>query len=127
MKLLAGHLKPDQGEITLFGFNPYNRNQTSDHLCYMQEEHPFSVIWKVKDALRFGDYYNPNFDMNFAKELLTDFNLHENKHVTKFPKGMKSALQFIIQLRKSIKRRYMPKAFQQRCLGFKMFKKSTND
>ncbi|GIN59910.1 hypothetical protein J8TS2_42290 [Lederbergia ruris] len=53
------------------------------------------------DALRFGDYYNPNFDMNFAKELLTDFNLHENKHVTKLSKGMKSALQFII-LRKSI-------------------------
>lgn len=96
MKLLAGHLKPDQGEINILGFNPYNYNQTSNHLCYMQEDHPFSNIWKIKDALRFGDYYNPNFDMDFAKKLLTVFNLDENKNVTKLSKGMKSALQFII-------------------------------
>ncbi|MFJ8260709.1 ABC transporter ATP-binding protein [Rummeliibacillus sp. NPDC094406] len=96
MKLLAGHLKPDQGEINIMGFNPYNHHQTSNHLCYMQEEHPFSVIWKVKDALRFGSYYNPNFDMDFAKGLLTVFNLDESKTVTKLSKGMKSALQFII-------------------------------
>ena len=96
MKLLAGHLKPDQGEIKIQGFNPYNHNRTNNHLCYMQEEHPFSKIWKVKDALRFGDYYNPNFDMNFAKELLTVFNLNENKYVSTLSKGMKSALQFII-------------------------------
>jgi ABC-2 type transport system ATP-binding protein len=96
MKLLAGHLKPNQGEINILGFNPYNHHQTSNHLCYMQEDHPFSSIWKIKDALRFGDYYNPNFDMNFAKELLTVFKLDENKYVTKLSKGMKSALQFII-------------------------------
>lgn len=96
MKLLAGHLKPDQGEINIVGFNPYNNDQTSDHLCYMQEEHPFSIIWKVKDALRYGEHYNPNWDMTFARELLTVFKLDENKNVTKLSKGMKSALQFII-------------------------------
>ncbi|WP_430786926.1 ABC transporter ATP-binding protein [Virgibacillus flavescens] len=96
MKLLAGHLKPDQGEINIMGFNPYNHHLTSDHVCFMQEEHPFSLIWKVKDALRFGDYYNPNFDMDFAEGLLTVFNLDENKNVSKLSKGMKSALQFII-------------------------------
>jgi len=96
MKLLAGHLKPDQGDINIQGFNPYNDDRTNNHVCYMQEDHPFSKIWKVKDALRFGDYYNPNFDMNLAKELLTVFNLDENKNVTRLSKGMKSALQFII-------------------------------
>ena len=39
----------------------------------MQEDHPFSKIWKVKDALRFGDYYNPNFDMNFAERAFNCF------------------------------------------------------
>jgi ABC-2 type transport system ATP-binding protein len=96
MKLLAGHLKPDQGEINIQGFNPYNHDRTNHHLCYMQEDHPFSKIWKVKDVLRFGDFYNPNFDMDFAKELLTVFNLDENKNMSKLSKDMKSALQFII-------------------------------
>ncbi|MDW0117517.1 ABC transporter ATP-binding protein [Sporosarcina thermotolerans] len=96
MKLLAGHLKPNQGEINIQGFTPYNDDRTNNHLCYMQEDHPFSKMWKVKDALRFGNYYNPNFDMDFAKKLLSIFNLNEKKHVSGLSKGMKSALQFII-------------------------------
>lgn len=96
MKLLAGHLKPNQGEINIQGFNPFNDDRTNNHVCYMQEDHPFSKTWKVKDAIRFGEYYNPNFDMDFAKKLLTVFNLNEKKHVSGLSKGMKSALQFII-------------------------------
>ncbi|MCG7344719.1 ABC transporter ATP-binding protein [Sporosarcina sp. ACRSL] len=96
MKLLAGHLKPVEGEINIKGFDPYNNDRTNHHLCYMQENHPFSKLWKVKDALRFGGYYYPNFDMDLAKELLSVFHLDENKHIPRLSKGMKSALQFII-------------------------------
>ena len=48
MKLLAGHLKPDEGEINIQGFNPYNNDQTNHHLCYMQEDHPFSKTLEGK-------------------------------------------------------------------------------
>ncbi|SER22087.1 ATP-binding cassette domain-containing protein [Piscibacillus halophilus] len=67
MKLLAGHFQPQKGSINIMGLEPYNHSGIKQYLCYMQEEHPFSIIWKVEDVLRYGQYYNPNWDMEYAK------------------------------------------------------------
>lgn len=98
MKLLAGHLHPNQGSIKIKGMDPYNNEQAVQHVCYMQEEHPFGWLWTVGDALRFGHYYNPNWSSETAQRLLEVFELNERKKVTELSKGMKSALQYIIVL-----------------------------
>ncbi|RDW17491.1 ABC transporter ATP-binding protein [Oceanobacillus arenosus] len=96
MKLLAGHEKPNRGIVEIMGTAPYNRAEVVQYVCYMQEEHPFNNIWNVKDALRFGQYYYSNWDMDMAKRLLKIFKLHDKMKISKLSKGMKSALQFII-------------------------------
>ncbi|MFD2045227.1 ATP-binding cassette domain-containing protein [Ornithinibacillus salinisoli] len=96
MKLLAGHEKPSKGKVEIMGMAPYNHAEAVQYVCYMQEEHPFSSIWSVKDALRFGKYYYSNWDEDLAKRLLKTFRLDEKKKISKLSKGMKSALQFII-------------------------------
>lgn len=96
MKLLAGFEKPDHGKVEIKGESPYNNAEAVQHVCYMQEEHPFSSIWNVRDALRFGKYFNPNWDQEMAERLLRTFRLDKKKKITKLSKGMKSALQFII-------------------------------
>ncbi len=96
MKLLAGYEKPDNGKVEIQGMSPYNNAEAIQHVCYMQEEHPFSSIWNVRDALRFGEYFNPNWDQKMAERLLGTFRLDKKKKITKLSKGMKSALQFII-------------------------------
>lgn len=96
MKLLAGHEKPNKGMIEIKGAAPYNHAEVVQYVCYMQEDHPFSILWNVKDALRFGQYYYSNWDMDMANRLLKIFRLDEKKKISKLSKGMKSALQFII-------------------------------
>lgn len=96
MKLLAGHDKPNKGIVEIMGTAPYNRAEVVQSVCYMQENHPFSPIWTVKDSLRFGQYYYSNWDMDMANRLLKIFRLDEKKKISKLSKGMKSALQFII-------------------------------
>lgn len=96
MKLLAGYEKPNHGKVEIQGMSPYNNAEAIQHVCYMQEEHPFSSLWNVGDALRFGEYFNPNWDQNMADRLLGTFRLDKKKKITKLSKGMKSALQFII-------------------------------
>lgn len=96
MKLLAGHERPNKGMVEIMGTPPYNRAEVVQYVCYMQEDHPFSIIWNVKDALRFGQYYYSNWDMDLASQLLKIFKLDEKKKISKLSKGMKSALQFII-------------------------------
>lgn len=96
MKLLAGHERPDKGIVEIKGIAPYNRTEAVQHVCYMQEDHPFSSIWSVKDALRYGSYYHSNWNEDSAQRLLKTFRLNEKKKISKLSKGMKSALQFII-------------------------------
>lgn len=96
MKLLSGQEKPNKGKVEIMGMAPYNRSEAVQHVCYMQEDHPFSSIWSVKDALRFASYFYSNWDEDLTQRLLKTFQLNEKKKVSKLSKGMKSALQFII-------------------------------
>lgn len=98
MKLLAGHLNPNQGSVEIMGMAPYNNGQAVRHICYMQEEHPFGWLWTVRDALQFSRYFNPNWNSGTAQELLEVFKLEEKKKVVHLSKGMKTALQYIIGL-----------------------------
>ncbi|MFD2700588.1 ATP-binding cassette domain-containing protein [Paenibacillus shunpengii] len=98
MKLLAGHQKPAEGTIKIMGHQPYNNEKAQKHLCYMQEDHPFSDIWTVSDALRFYRYFNPNWNQNLAEQLLETFRLHQKKKTKKLSTGMKTALQVVIGL-----------------------------
>ncbi|MEY9976454.1 ATP-binding cassette domain-containing protein [Lysinibacillus sp. RC79] len=103
MKLLAGHDKPNKGIVEIMGTAPYNRAEVVQAVCYMQEDHPFSSIWNVKDSFRFGQYYYSNWDMDMANRLLKIFRLDEKKKISKLSKGMKSALQFIIGISSNAK------------------------
>lgn len=98
MKLLAGHLRPSQGIVTIMGEEPYNNEQAAKSVCYLQEEHPFGHLWTVQDALLFGSLFNPDWHQDTAEKLLGLFKLEKRKKVNKLSKGMKSSLQFIIGL-----------------------------
>ncbi|QJD82807.1 ABC transporter ATP-binding protein [Cohnella herbarum] len=98
MRLLAGHQRPHGGTVQVMGSAPYGNPAAVRHVCYMQEDHPFSPIWTVQDALRFGRYFNANWDQATADRLVETFRLDRKKRVPKLSKGMKSALQFIIGL-----------------------------
>lgn len=98
MRLLAGHQRPHGGTVQVMGSEPYGNPVAARHVCYMQEDHPFSPIWTVQDALRFGRYFNANWDQATADRLVETFRLDRKKKVSKLSKGMKSALQFIIGL-----------------------------
>lgn len=98
MKLIAGHMKPSEGKIEIMGHHPYNNPEAQKYLCYMQEDHPFSEIWTVRDALRFYEYFNPNWNKVLADQLLETFKLPEKRKTKKLSTGMKTALQLVIGL-----------------------------
>lgn len=98
MKLLAGHMRPNHGTIQIAGQIPYDNLKAKQHLCYMQEDQPFSEIWSVRDALRFYSYFNPNWNQVLAEQLLQEFKLPEKRKTKKLSTGMKTALQLVIGL-----------------------------
>lgn len=98
MKLLAGHERPNRGRIEIKGLSPYNNERAVKHVCYIQERQPFGINWTMADTLRFGSYFNVNWNQKLADHLLDVFGLESAQNVQKLSGGMRSAIQFIIGL-----------------------------
>jgi ABC-2 type transport system ATP-binding protein len=98
MKLLSGMENLDAGSINVNGISPYNNNEAMKTITYMQENHPFSDLWNVEDALRYAALFNKNWDQELAEHLVTSFELPRKKKIKKFSKGMKTLVQIVVGL-----------------------------
>ncbi|PGS47968.1 ABC transporter ATP-binding protein [Bacillus sp. AFS041924] len=103
MSLLAGHYKPNEGSVKILGEEPYNNLNALKNICYIQENHPFGHNWRIKDLLKYGEYFHPNWDQQFAEHLVELFELPLRKKIAKFSKGMKTAAQIILGLASNAK------------------------
>jgi len=98
MKVLSGMENIDSGFINVNGIAPYNNKETMKNITYMQENHPFSDLWDVEDALRFGAYFNEKWDQELAENLVNLFELPRKKKIKNFSKGMQTMVQIVVGL-----------------------------
>ncbi|GAF63356.1 putative ABC transporter ATP-binding protein [Bacillus sp. TS-2] len=98
MKLLSGQERISSGQLKIHGLNPYNNSEGMKYITYMQENHPFSDMWNVEDALRFGSYFNANWDQDLANSLVEIFELPRKKKIRKFSKGMQTMIKIVLGL-----------------------------
>jgi len=98
MKLLSGMENIDAGSINVNGITPYNNKEAMNNITYIQENHPFSVLWNVEDALRYGALFNKNWDIELAEHLIALFELPRKKKIKNFSKGMQTMLQIVLGL-----------------------------
>lgn len=98
MKLLAGLEKPHAGKIEVNGVEPYNNSEAMHHVTFIQEDHPYSDLWDVDDALNFRRDFNRNWDQELALRLVDIFELPRNKKNRTFSKGMKTMVTIVIGL-----------------------------
>ncbi|MET3504672.1 ABC transporter ATP-binding protein [Halalkalibacter oceani] len=98
MKLLSGMENIEAGSINVNGIRPYNNHETMNSVTYMQENHPFSDLWNVEGALRYGVLFNKNWDEELAEHLVALFELPRKKKIKTFSKGMQTMVQIVIGL-----------------------------
>lgn len=98
MKILSGMEQPNEGAVEVDGIVPYNNSNAMNHVAFMQEDHPYSDMWNVNDALKFGRDFNVNWDQQLADELIDIFQLPRNKKIRTFSKGMKTMITIAIGL-----------------------------
>ncbi|MBP3040338.1 ABC transporter ATP-binding protein [Bacillaceae bacterium Marseille-Q3522] len=96
MKLISGLYAPKDGKLIVNGSKPYNNAKAQEEICFMQEDHPFNPVWRIKDIFSLAACFYPNWSMETAEHLFNVFQLPEKKRVGKFSKGMKTAVQLII-------------------------------
>lgn len=102
LSLMAGQNPVTSGEITLDGQRVWENQEMMDRICFSRELNPttnFSISeLKVKEYLKMASIYMPNWDKEFAEELLKTFELDANKKLNKLSKGMLSMLTITVAL-----------------------------
>lgn len=94
IKLIAGLLQPNSGEITVGGY-PVGE-QTKALISYLPERTYFSSGMKVEGLVKyFKDFYE-DFDSDRAYKLLSDLGINPKANLKSLSKGTKEKVQLIL-------------------------------
>jgi ABC-2 type transport system ATP-binding protein len=99
IKLIMNLIKPDSGEIKVFGLSPHqHEKEIKNRIGYVGEEQHFyehhSAAWTGKFVSHFFD----RWDMETFNRLLDQFEIPRKKWIRKYSKGMKVKLSLAIAL-----------------------------
>lgn len=98
MHMLTAQLFPSSGELKVFGENPYENNRVLSQLCFIKESQRYPDSYRVLDVLKVAASIYPNWDRDFAAQLLEDFRLPLKRRMKKLSRGMLSSVGIIIGL-----------------------------
>ena len=95
MRMLAGVLKPDSGEILIDGEPVYDNPLVKGKIFYISDDQYFFKSGTPKDMVKLYKTYYPNFDEEKWKDLMGKLGLEAGRKVNTFSKGMKKQLSVI--------------------------------
>lgn len=98
LSLLASFMEPASGKITVNGQEPFENAEIMSEINFIYEKDYKEESDNVKGLLEAAERYRPNFDKEFAHELVRRFNLPLDKPVKSLSRGMQSALNVTIGL-----------------------------
>ncbi len=106
LSLMSGQNPATSGEITLDGTAVWENQENMDKICFSREIHAMANVGKgnfignlrVKDYLKMASVYMPDWDQNYAEELIKIFELDKKKRLNKLSKGMLSMVTIIVAL-----------------------------
>lgn len=91
MKHLLGLLKAKQGTVRVFGLDPVKHPvEVLSRIGYLSEERDLPEWMRVDELLSYTGAYYPNWDREYALELLDTFALDPSKKVKQLSKGMRA-------------------------------------
>lgn len=98
MQILAGHDVHTAGSVRVFGAEPFDNPDVSAKLCFIKESQRYPDDFKVKHVLANAARLLPNWDDDFAEQLVDEFALPRDRKIKKLSRGMTSAVGVIVGL-----------------------------
>jgi ABC-2 type transport system ATP-binding protein len=98
MQVLTGQGFETSGTVEVFGQHPYENANVLNRVCFIKESQRYPDNFKVKHAMRAAGMLHPNWDDGFARDLVAEFGLPENRSIKKLSRGMLSIVGVIIGL-----------------------------
>jgi len=98
LSIIASFREPSAGSITINGEVPFENAKIMQQVAFMYNKDYKDESDNVKAMLQDIQRYRPNFDMEYAEDLIEQFKLDKKKPIKQFSKGMQSALNVTIGL-----------------------------
>ncbi|MFC4005318.1 ABC transporter ATP-binding protein [Prauserella oleivorans] len=98
MRMLTGQDFPTAGQIRVFGQNPYENADVLRQVCFIKESQKYPDIFQARHALHAASLVFPNWDADFAAELVEEFRLPLKTRAKKLSRGQLSAVGVVIGL-----------------------------
>lgn len=101
IKMVAGILQPNSGEITVNGI-PVGE-KTSAMISYLPERTYLNSSMKVKEIIKFFSDFYEDFDAERATKLFSDLGIDINANLKTLSKGTKEKVQLILVMSRNAK------------------------
>ena len=95
LRMVAGVLKPDEGEILVDGQNVYDNPEAKGKIFYISDDQYFYKSGTPADMVKLYKSVYPAFDEPRFRELMGKFGLEMRRKINTFSKGMKKQLSVI--------------------------------
>lgn len=98
LNILTGRMFATSGQAYILGKHAYENIDILKQICFIEEKGFYSSTIKVSQVLKLAGGLYPNWDYEYAKELVRLFELDEKKKYRQLSRGMESSLGLIIGL-----------------------------
>lgn len=96
LRMIAGVLKPEQGQVLVDGTEVYESANAKKEIFYISDEQFFFHTASVEDMRKFYSGMYENFDNEKFNNLMSKFGLGLDRKISTFSKGMKKQLSVIL-------------------------------
>ena len=89
LRMIAGILKPDEGEIKIDDMAVFDNEKAKEQVFYISDDCYFPTNYTALDMAAFYQLHYPKFEEQRFAKLMNQFQLDERRKVGSFSKGMK--------------------------------------
>lgn len=98
MSIMTGQDWPTAGSVSVFGSAPHENEKILPSICFVREEQKYIDDAKAHQAFHAASLAFPQWDQEFAEQLIADFKLPVKTRIKKMSRGQRSAVGVIIGL-----------------------------
>ena len=111
LRMMAGVLKPDEGQITIDGLPVYENVEAKKNFFYISDEQFFYPNATAADMVNFYTSIYADFDRERFTDLSGRFELEAGRKIRTYSKGMKKQLSILLGICSNTKYMYCDETF----------------
>jgi ABC-2 type transport system ATP-binding protein len=98
LRLIAAYARPTEGELRVFGENPYENPAVAPKVALIAQKNEENNSFSVRDTLRLAAAFRPNWDEGYAQKLIKRFEVPLKKSVSSLSHGQCAAVRAVVGL-----------------------------